>query len=114
MRKWSPPTAPASRTISTSAVAGYHAWLGDRFTPQLRKAGREFFFSTLEPFYKAMVIYVLALVLALLSWFCGGGATATPKAPAFNVSELLRRSAFYLIALAWVDSHHRSRVSHVS
>ncbi len=84
------------------AVAGYRAWLAGRFTPQLRKADREFFFSTMEPFYKATVIYVLALVLALLSWFCGGGATATPKAPAFNVSELLRRSAFYLIALAWV------------
>jgi len=52
------------------------------------KAGREFFFSTMEPFYKAMVIYVLALVLALLSWF--------------NLSDLLRRSAFYLIFLAWL------------
>jgi ABC-type transport system involved in cytochrome c biogenesis permease subunit len=70
------------------AVAGYQAWLGDRFTPQLRKAGREYFFSGLEPFYKAMVIYVLALVLALLSWF--------------NLSDWLRRSAFYLVVLAWV------------
>jgi ABC-type transport system involved in cytochrome c biogenesis permease subunit len=70
------------------AVAGYRFWLVGRFTPQLRKADREFFFSTLEPFYKAMVIYVLALVLALFSWF--------------NLSDWLRRSAFYLIALAWV------------
>ena len=50
------------------AVAGYRFWLVGRFTPQLRKADQEFFFSTMEPFYKAMVIYVLALVLALLSW----------------------------------------------
>ena len=42
----------------------------------------------MQPFYKATVIYVLALVLALLSWF--------------NLSDWLRRSAFYLIGLAWV------------
>ncbi len=84
------------------AVAGYRVWLANRFTPQLRKADQEFFFSTMEPFYKAMVIYVLALVLALFSWFGGGGATATDKAPAFNVADLLRRSAFYLVMLAWV------------
>jgi ABC-type transport system involved in cytochrome c biogenesis permease subunit len=70
------------------AVAGYRVWLAERFTPQLRKADQEFFFSTMEPFYKATVIYVLALVLALFSWF--------------NLSDWLRRSAFYLIMLAWV------------
>jgi ABC-type transport system involved in cytochrome c biogenesis permease subunit len=58
------------------------------FEPMLRKAGREFFFSTLQPFYKATVIYVLALVLGLLSWF--------------NMSGWLRRPAFYLVMLAWV------------
>jgi ABC-type transport system involved in cytochrome c biogenesis permease subunit len=84
------------------AVARYRVWLADRFTPELRKADQELFFSTMEPFYKAMVIYVLALVLALLSWFGDGGATATHKAPTFNVSDLLRRSAFYLVILAWV------------
>jgi ABC-type transport system involved in cytochrome c biogenesis permease subunit len=52
------------------------------------KAGQEFFFSTFEPFYKAMVIYVLALVLALCSWV--------------KMSDWLRRSAFYLVGLAWV------------
>jgi ABC-type transport system involved in cytochrome c biogenesis permease subunit len=82
------------------AVAGYQAWLGDRFTRQVHKASREYFFSTMEPFYKATVIYVLALVLALFSWF--GGAAGTDKAPTFNISDLLRRSAFYLIILAWV------------
>ena len=72
------------------AVAVYRLWLGDRFTPQLNKAGREFFFNSFEPFYKALVIYVLVLLLALCSWFISG------------ISELLRRSAFYLIGLAWV------------
>jgi ABC-type transport system involved in cytochrome c biogenesis permease subunit len=69
-------------------VGEYRAWLADRFAPQVKKANQEFFFSTMEPFYKATVIYVLALVLALLSWF--------------NRSDWLRRSAFYLIGLAWV------------
>lgn len=70
------------------AVAHYRIWLADHFPSQARKAAQEFLFSTMEPFYKAMVIYVLALVLALCSWV--------------NLSEWLRRSAFYLIALAWV------------
>jgi len=74
------------------AVAGCRLWLAGRFTPQLNKAGQEFFFNTMEPFYKALVIYVLALVLALCSWFVSWT----------NLSELLRRSAFYLIGLAWV------------
>ncbi|HEU6446879.1 MAG TPA: cytochrome c biogenesis protein CcsA [Verrucomicrobiae bacterium] len=71
-----------------SAVAAYKLWLSDRYTPQVRKASQEFFFSSFQPFYKALVIYVLALILALCSWF--------------NLSEWLRRSAFYLIGLAWV------------
>jgi ABC-type transport system involved in cytochrome c biogenesis permease subunit len=83
-------------------VVEYRAWLAERFAPQVRKANEECFFSTMEPFYKAMVIYVLAVVLAFLSWFGGGGATATRKAPAFNASDWLRRSAFYLIFLAWL------------
>ena len=69
-------------------VGEYHAWLADRFAPQLRKANEECFFSAFEPFYKATVLYVLAIVLALLSWF--------------NLSDWLRRSAFYLVILAWV------------
>jgi ABC-type transport system involved in cytochrome c biogenesis permease subunit len=69
-------------------VGEYRAWLADRFAPQVQKADQEFFFSTMQPFYKATVIYVLALVLALLSWF--------------NLSDWLRRSAFYLVGLAWV------------
>ncbi|HEV2328969.1 MAG TPA: cytochrome c biogenesis protein CcsA [Verrucomicrobiae bacterium] len=70
------------------SVAQYKVWLSAHFPSQARKAGQEFFFSALEPFYKAMVIYVLALVLALGSWV--------------NRSELSRRSAFYLVGLAWI------------
>ena len=81
-------------------VGEYRAWLADRFAPQVRKADQEFFFSTLEPFYKATVIYVLALVLALLSWF--------------NLSDWLRRSAFYLVDSGVGHSHLRPRFPHVS
>jgi len=70
------------------AVSDYHLWLADRFAPQVNKASREFFFNNFQPFYKALVIYVLALLLALFSWF--------------NLSDWLRRSAFYLVGLAWV------------
>jgi ABC-type transport system involved in cytochrome c biogenesis permease subunit len=72
------------------AVAAYRLWLAAGFAPQAGKAGQEFFYNNFQPFYKALVIYVLALLLALCSWFISG------------ISELLRRSAFYLIGLAWV------------
>ena len=54
----------------------------------LAKARAESFFNQMEPFYNAMVIYVLAGLLACFSWF--------------NLSETLRRSSLWLIALAFV------------
>jgi cytochrome c-type biogenesis protein CcsB len=54
----------------------------------LAKAHAEVFFNQMEPFYTAMVIYILAGLLACFSWF--------------NLSETLRRSSVWLIALAFV------------
>jgi hypothetical protein len=68
-------------------VAEYRISLADRYSPELNKAGAEFFFNSVQPFYLATVIYIVALLLAFSSWF--------------RMSDWLRRSAFYLIALAW-------------
>jgi cytochrome c-type biogenesis protein CcsB len=54
----------------------------------LSKARAEVFFNQMEPFYNAMVIYILAGLLAIFSWF--------------NLSEMLRRSAVWLVWLAFV------------
>ena len=54
----------------------------------IAKAKAEMFFNQMQPFYNAMVIYVLAGLLAIFSWF--------------NLSETLRRSAVWLIWLAFV------------
>ncbi len=51
------------------------------------KTYAETFFNRMEPFYNAMVIYVLAGLLACFSWF--------------NLSETLRRAAVWLIGLAF-------------
>ncbi len=56
-------------------------------TKAMAKARAEVFFNQMEPFYNAMVIYVLAGLLAFFSWF--------------NLSELLRRSSVWLIWLAF-------------
>jgi ABC-type transport system involved in cytochrome c biogenesis permease subunit len=53
----------------------------------LSKARAEVFFNQMEPFYNAMVIYILAGLLAIFSWF--------------NLSETLRRSAVWLVWLAF-------------
>jgi len=69
-------------------VGEYHGWLADRFAPQIRKAGQEYLFNALQPFYHATVIYVLALVLACIYLLVA--------------SESIRKSAFYLVVLAVV------------
>ena len=69
-----------------SALADYRSSLVPGFSRALAKARAEVFFNQMQPFYNAMVIYVLAGLLAVFFWF--------------NLSETLRRSAVWLIALA--------------
>ena len=70
-------------------LAEYRGWLqSNNQLPAINKGAREFLFSQLEPFYKAQVIYVAALLLGCIFWI--------------NLSEPLRRSGFALLALAFV------------
>jgi len=71
-----------------SALTDYRSLLVPNFTSALAWARAEVFFNQMQPFYHAMVIYVLAGLLAIFSWF--------------NLSETLRRSAVWLIGLALV------------
>jgi len=70
-----------------SALADYRASLIPDFSRAMAKSHAEVFFNQMQPFYNATVIYVLAGLLAIFSWF--------------NLSETLRRSAVWLIALAF-------------
>jgi ABC-type transport system involved in cytochrome c biogenesis permease subunit len=69
-----------------AALRDYQQGLRAQFVPEVRKGRYEYLFNEVEFFYKAMTIYVLAFLLACVSWF--------------NGSEWLRRSAFYLTILA--------------
>jgi cytochrome c-type biogenesis protein CcsB len=69
-------------------VAEYRAFLAGNFAPEIAKAGRELFFNRMQPFYNAMVIYILAFLLACAFWF--------------NLSETMRRSAVWLVGLAFL------------
>jgi len=71
-----------------SALTDYRSLLVPNFPSALAWARAEVFFNQMQPFYHAMVIYVLAGLLAIFSWF--------------NLSETLRRSAVWLIGLALV------------
>ncbi|MEI7732153.1 MAG: cytochrome c biogenesis protein CcsA [Verrucomicrobiota bacterium] len=70
------------------ALADYNQWLTPNYQLELTKSHREFFFNHLQAFYKATVIYVVAFIFAIIALF--------------NLTEWLRRSAFNLVALAWV------------
>jgi ABC-type transport system involved in cytochrome c biogenesis permease subunit len=71
-----------------AALKDYRSLLVPTQARALAKARAEAFFNQMEPFYNAMIIYVLAGLLAVFSWF--------------NLSETLRRSAVWLIALAFL------------
>jgi cytochrome c-type biogenesis protein CcsB len=77
-----------------SAVAGYKEWLTPQFSHEVKKGRAEFYFNQIKLFLHATIIYIFALVLA------GGALLTFGSFP--NVSETLRRSSFYLIALAFV------------
>jgi ABC-type transport system involved in cytochrome c biogenesis permease subunit len=70
-------------------VAEYRQWLTDKgLVAEIGKGQHEWLFNHLEPFYKAMVIYVAALLLGCAYWL--------------YLSEWVRRSAFYLLVVAFV------------
>jgi len=71
-----------------AALRDYRSTLVPTQTKALAKARAEVFFNQMAPFYNAMVIYVLAGLLAVFSWF--------------KLSETLRRSAVWLTWLALV------------
>ena len=75
-------------TDFNAAVTEYRASLTTQFTAEATKAGREHYFNHLQTFYRSLTLYVIAFLLACASWF--------------NLSEGLRRSAVWLILLAFV------------
>jgi ABC-type transport system involved in cytochrome c biogenesis permease subunit len=86
--------AAMADALKNGNVAGFNAALADYrsslipdFARALGRSRAEVFFNQMQPFYNAMVIYVLAGLLAIFSWF--------------NLSETLRRAAVWLIALAF-------------
>ena len=77
-----------------AATAGYKNWLAKDFAQELKKGRSEYYFNQIKLFLHATIIYIFAFVLA------AGGLLAFGSWP--GVSESLRRSAFYLIGLAFV------------
>ncbi len=73
-----------------SAVRDYFTKLGWKFADYVDKAASERRFNQFEPFYKAMVVYIAALLCALIFW-------VRPQS-----WETVRRCAVWLVALALV------------
>jgi ABC-type transport system involved in cytochrome c biogenesis permease subunit len=68
----------------------YRADLMKRFSQELNKSDVEARFNAAEPFYSSMSLYVFAFFLGIFSWL---------KFP-----DILGRSGFWLIAIAWILS----------
>lgn len=69
-------------------IAEYVASLQPEFSKQLKKANAEYFYNSMQAFYRAMTLYVIAFLLACFSWF--------------NMSKWLRTSAFWLIVVGLI------------
>src|SRR5690606_18075719 len=72
------------------AVSEYRTALSERFKPELKKASNEQRFNDFAPFYKALVLYVIAGVAVLAFWINPGRM------------EWLRRTALWVTVLAFV------------
>jgi ABC-type transport system involved in cytochrome c biogenesis permease subunit len=81
-------------TEFNSAVAGYKGWLDKDFAKEANKGRSEFYFNRVKLFLHATIVYIFAFVLA------GGALLTFGSWP--TASESLRRSAFYLIGLAFI------------
>jgi len=77
-----------------SAVAGYKNWLAPELGREVSKGRAEYYFNRTKLFLHATIIYLFAFVLA------GGALLTFGSWP--QLSESFRRSAFYLIGLAFV------------
>ncbi len=59
-----------------NALADYRASLVPEFSGALLKVSAEVFFNQMQPFYAALVIYVIAGLLGVCSWFNLSGNAA--------------------------------------
>jgi ABC-type transport system involved in cytochrome c biogenesis permease subunit len=76
-------------TLFNRTLGEYRQWLAEHhYNPELSKGRSEFYFNHVEPFYKALSLYVLIFVLACFSWF--------------NNSSVLRTAAFHLMILTFL------------
>ena len=69
-----------------SALAGYRNSLSGGFSSEVSKAKLEHAYNDFSPFYRSMVLYLIAFIFACLSWF--------------NLSKWMNQTAYYLIILA--------------
>ena len=74
--------------IFNAALADLRSQLEQSQAKAVGKSRAEVYFNQMEPFYNAMIIYILAGLFAIFSWF--------------NLSETLRRSSVWLVWLAFV------------
>jgi cytochrome c-type biogenesis protein CcsB len=80
--------------VFNQTLAQYRQWLTKTLAPELAKGEQEFFFNNLQAFLHTMIIYLFAFLLAV--------ATMLTVSLWPTLAEALRRSAFYLIVLAWI------------
>jgi len=75
-------------------VKDYSQWVGQWYGADASKGVKEAFYNYFQAFYKSIIFYVLAFLLAV-------GALLT-FAISPKLSEIFRRTAFYLIVLTWL------------
>ena len=76
------------------ALEQYRQWVGKWYAPETSKGVKEAFYNYFQAFYKAIILYILAFLLAVFALVT---FAISPK-----LSETFRRTAFYIIILTWL------------
>ncbi|HLH56349.1 MAG TPA: cytochrome c biogenesis protein CcsA [Verrucomicrobiae bacterium] len=82
----------SNAALFNQALADYQSWLQPNFSREVAKGRAEFYYNHIQSFLHAIIIYIFAFLLA--------AAAVLVISVAPNLSEGLRRSAFYLVLLA--------------
>ncbi|MBZ0267743.1 cytochrome c biogenesis protein CcsA [bacterium] len=85
-----------------AAVAGYHANLDERIPSRMSKVRFETFFYAFSPFIQTMGLYVLAFILAVLSWLWMPRSLSRAALAVLVVGLVVH--TFGLVARIWIQS----------
>ena len=87
------------KTAFNASVAKLRQAIEERASEATATLGFEKSFNGYEPFYRSLIVYVIAMLVACLSWLVAAGSDKEKKTG--GSAEHLRQAAFWLMVIAF-------------